>query len=73
MRIEIHMRYTRPPEIPTIANFNPSADFRNFLIDVGERPGPNFTIDRINNNGDYEPENCRWATASERRKNQKAA
>jgi hypothetical protein len=34
--------------------------FENFLEDVGERPGEKYSIDRINPNGNYEKNNCRW-------------
>lgn len=45
--------------------------FKNFYKDMGDSYVEGLTLDRINPSGNYEPDNCRWATWSEQRNNQR--
>lgn len=49
---------------------DPKRGFENFLTDMGVRP-PGLTLDRLDVDGSYEKENCRWATLEEQRWNRR--
>ena len=47
--------------------------YRNFLADMGQRPGSEYSLDRVDVNGDYEPGNCRWATNDQQQNNKRTS
>ncbi len=46
-------------------------DFERFIYDMGEKPSLDYSIERMDNNGDYKPSNCKWGTRTEQNQNKR--
>lgn len=45
--------------------------FKNFISDMGLKPGSDYSLDRIDVNGDYIPSNCKWSTSKQQQQNKR--
>lgn len=68
-----HVHYDRygGRGISVCERWSGSTGFKAFLSDMGPRPSNRHEIDRIDNDGNYEPGNCRWVTASQNGRNKR--
>lgn len=57
--------------ITVCARWQGPEGYVNFLADMGRRPGPGYSIERIKNNRGYSPSNCKWALAKEQGRNKR--
>jgi hypothetical protein len=65
-----HYEYYGGRGISVCDRWSGNPGFANFIEDMGERP-ESYTLDRIDNNGNYEPNNCRWASKPTQQYNQR--